>query len=836
MDLMSGDSGLPSAMAPLAAPRWEGQGATRLRSWLWRWYLAAALIGIVAYFSVPRAGVGQGNFIFAGMSMAAALALIVGVRLHRPPQTAAWIVLAVGMTCYTAANFVWPTQTSFPSPADPLFLSSYALLVAGFVMLVRRRSAGRYRDTLIDALIIATGAAVLAWVFLMEPNLHASGLSTLGRVVAMAYPAMDVLLLAAIASLLFTPGVRSIALGFLAVGVAGQLCSDAGLALTDLNDTFRFGAPYFVGWLVFYSLLGAAALHPSMVGLSKPARVAPDPSRRVLLFVLAVAATIPPATLIARALAGRAGTVSVVVVSGLSAVLFALVLARIAGLMAELRRLQGLKDEFVSIVSHELRTPLTSIRGSLGLLAGGALSTSPAKAARMLQIALENTDRLVRLINDILDIQRIESGRVELERRACDAGELVQQAADTMLAPATQAGVTLLVSGAPGALWADPDRVLQTLTNLLSNAIKFSEPGGNVWVEYEAGDGEVLFTVRDQGRGIPSAKLERVFERFEQVDSSDAREKGGTGLGLAICRSIVEQHGGHIWAQSAPGKGSTFRFTLPAAAATPAEPAEPAPSGVSAPPQRILICDDDPGVREVLGSMLQQQGYAVIAAASGREALARAVAERPSAILLDILMPGMSGWDTALALSRAPETHEIPVVIVSSLSQGETASTPVTVSGWVEKPLDDKTLFTALERALAPQRATALVLVVEDDMDLAAVLIALLERHGVQAVHAASGAEAVLLGRELHPDLLILDVGLPEGDGFWVTDWLREHDQLRNVPVVVYTGRELNAAERERLDTGHTRFMTKNAVTLDQLQHDVLEALGAPLAGVSDGR
>ena len=232
------------------------------------------------------------------------------------------------------------------------------------------------------------------------------------------------------------------------------------------------------------------------------------------------------------------------------------------------REVEIAKGEFVSIVSHELRTPLTSIRGSLGLLASGVLESEPAKAERMLEVALENTDRLVRLVNDMLDIERIESGTVHLARQACDAGQLVHDAADAMSTAAMLAGVELHVPAGHGALWADPDRVLQTLTNLISNAIKFSPDGGTVWLGADARGDEIAFTVRDEGRGIPPDKLELIFERFQQVDSSDAREKGGTGLGLAICRSIVEQHGGRIWAESI-GHGSTFQFVLPAAPAIP---------------------------------------------------------------------------------------------------------------------------------------------------------------------------------------------------------------------------------------------------------------------------
>ena len=234
--------------------------------------------------------------------------------------------------------------------------------------------------------------------------------------------------------------------------------------------------------------------------------------------------------------------------------------------ITERRAVERMKNEFISEVSHELRTPLTSIRGSLGLLAGGMLGPLPEQGRHMLDIAVSNTDRLVRLLNDILDIERMESGTITLERRDCNAADLTTQATDVMQKMADEAGVTLSTTAQTAQLYADPDRILQTLTNLLSNAIKFSPRGGTVWLRAERRGYELRFQVEDQGRGMPADKLESIFERFQQVDASDSREKGGTGLGLPICRSIVQQHGGKIWAEGAEGQGSTFSFTLPTAA------------------------------------------------------------------------------------------------------------------------------------------------------------------------------------------------------------------------------------------------------------------------------
>ena len=266
--------------------------------------------------------------------------------------------------------------------------------------------------------------------------------------------------------------------------------------------------------------------------------------------------------------------------------------------ISDRKAIERMKDEFISVVSHELRTPLTSIHGSLKLLATGQLGTLLAEGQQMLKIADENTDRLVRLVSDVLDLQRIESGKVSMNKQECDTAELMVRATEAMQGMAQHQGITLDTTPISLILWADADYLVQTLTNLISNAIKFSAAGNTVWLnaeqvnrnniqrsppqapnsEFRIPNSEfqipnskfqiphsdfILFKVCDQGQGIPDDKLETIFERFHQIDASDSRQKGGTGLGLAICRKIVEQHGGKIWAESTLGEGSTFFVLLP---------------------------------------------------------------------------------------------------------------------------------------------------------------------------------------------------------------------------------------------------------------------------------
>jgi two-component system, OmpR family, sensor histidine kinase VicK len=249
------------------------------------------------------------------------------------------------------------------------------------------------------------------------------------------------------------------------------------------------------------------------------------------------------------------------------------------------KAIEQMKDEFISVVSHELRTPLTSLHSALKILATGRLGTLPKDGQQFLAIADENTERLVRLVNSVLDLQRIESGAVTMEKQVCNAADLMIQAMEAMQPMAQQHEVTLVNQPLDVPLWVDADYLVQALTNLISNAIKFSSPGGTVWLTVQTQPApteqirkspkvkatapnpsalmQILFQVRDEGQGIPAHKLETIFERFQQVDSSDSRKKGGTGLGLTICRKIIEQHGGKIWVDSNLGVGSTFSFILP---------------------------------------------------------------------------------------------------------------------------------------------------------------------------------------------------------------------------------------------------------------------------------
>ncbi|MBF2063126.1 MAG: response regulator [Calothrix sp. C42_A2020_038] len=488
--------------------------------------------------------------------------------------------------------------------------------------------------------------------------------------------------------------------------------------------------------------------------------------------------------------------------------------------ISERKQIERMKDEFVSVVSHELRTPLTSIHGSLGMLASGLIKSESEQGKRLLQIATDSTERLVRLINDILDIERIESGKVKMEKQICNLADLIAQAVNIMQPLADKAQVSLSITNLSINVWADPDRIIQTLTNLLSNAIKFSKPNSTVYLEAIPQESEVVLNVRDTGRGVPKDKLETIFERFQQVDASDSRRQDGTGLGLAICKSIVQQHDGRIWVESVVDEGSSFYFTLPISKLPTIEIQHP--TNQEAP--SILICDDDARIISQLKMLLEEKGYLVLTADSGEVAIELAVNQHPDVILLDLVMPGMNGWEVMGILKQRQDTKDIPIVICSFCTPDNYQQLTQDFAEWICKPVRDNSLLRSLSQVLGNPKQVR-VLIVEDDENLAPMLTTLLKSYGVETFLAKTAKEAIRTSQEVNPDLIILDL-LPELDGFNVVEWLQQHNRLYNIPLLVYSTRDLNDVERNRLKLGHTEFLTKGQTTEQEFEQKVMDLIG----------
>ncbi len=482
--------------------------------------------------------------------------------------------------------------------------------------------------------------------------------------------------------------------------------------------------------------------------------------------------------------------------------------------------LDRMKDEFVSTVSHELRTPLTSIRGALGLLSSGMLGAINEKAANLLRIALSNSERLVRLINDILDLERTQSGREPLAFRPVQLGEIVRQAMDGMQPVADEAGVLLIHDKTQVEITADADRLLQVVTNLLSNAIKFSPPNSAISVMLRSGASGVTLSVIDQGRGIPADKLEAIFGRFQQVDASDSRQKGGSGLGLAICRAIVLQHTGRIWAERNPVRGSTFRVFLPyQPAAIKPEDGEQSPAAHGA----VLVADTNGATRPLIADQLARYGYRVVEATTVDQAVAVAH-DGVSAIVLDTTVDGINGWEILPILRREdPEAHT-PVVLVGVSNAQSTAEKNGKPERLFPRPTDDA-LLSELTRALCVPGEKARILVVEDDLDLGQVIAEIFTRESTTVRLAQKRQAALDECLSFQPHMLVLDIALPDGEGYNVVDWLRQHDDLGRMPLVVYSAHGLTQAERMQLVLGLSHFLAKASVEPEQLEALVLTML-----------
>jgi signal transduction histidine kinase/CheY-like chemotaxis protein len=392
-------------------------------------------------------------------------------------------------------------------------------------------------------------------------------------------------------------------------------------------------------------------------------------------------------------------------------------LAEIERVSSVLEEIDRMKGDFLSMISHELRTPLTAIIGYTDLLLRQIHGTLTDRQAHHQQSVKKAAHRLLALINDLLDLNRLEGGHVLLNQDDVSLIEAVRRAVAQCASGAEQRAVELRldVPMAPVAVHADPERLHQILVNLLDNAVKFTPQQGSVTVRVDHGDDAVTVSVVDTGVGVPPDQIDRIWDRFHQADSSTRRQFGGTGLGLAIVRHLVELHGGSVSVASAgPNEGSTFSFTVPAAGIVdsqlttpPSPPPEPAP--LPGPSRTVLIVDDEPDNREVITSIVQDVlGHTVLTATNGPEALEQ-VDRQPDLVLLDLRMPGMSGFEVARALKQRPSTAQIPIIAITALDDEDDRreATDAGCIGCVTKPFSEEALATAVTNVLTGSQLEA---------------------------------------------------------------------------------------------------------------------------------
>jgi PAS domain S-box-containing protein len=485
--------------------------------------------------------------------------------------------------------------------------------------------------------------------------------------------------------------------------------------------------------------------------------------------------------------------------------------------ITELKRIDRMKSEFVSTVSHELRTPLTSIRGSLGLISGGVAGQLPDAVKTLVGIAKSNCERLIRLINDILDIEKIESGKMTLDLQVMELKPLLEQAlaANEGYGTAKDVSLNLHCSEEDILVRADNDRLTQVVTNLLSNAMKFSPAGGIVDIIVERVESGVRVEVRDSGPGIPEEFRKRIFQKFSQADSSDTRQKGGTGLGLNISRAIIERLGGSIGFETRTGAGTTFYFELPEWV----EPPPTRPVEMSGERARVLVCEDDRDIARLIGMMLDKGGFDADLVFSAEEAMARMEQQYYAAVTVDLTLPGQDGIALIRQLRERLLTRDVPVVVISAwAAEGKVQfnDQALTVSDWLEKPIDENLLVLGVRRAIeGAVENRPLILHVEDDPDIQRIA-ATIAQDFATFVFAGTLQEARARLASQPFSLVLLDLNLGEDSGW---DLLDDVEALESPPpVVIFSAMEVSRSQAARTAAVLVKAKTSNHELLDTLR------------------
>ena len=490
------------------------------------------------------------------------------------------------------------------------------------------------------------------------------------------------------------------------------------------------------------------------------------------------------------------------------------------------------KSDFLANMSHELRTPLNAIIGITEMLREDAEDEGQEDLIEPLERIHRAGNHLLKLINEILDLAKIEAGRLELSLEDVELAHLLHEMAKTAEPLAARNGNRLHARMAEGLgrMRADPIRLRQVVLNLLSNACKFTERGEVVLEARRepSGDGDwIVVSVADTGIGMTPEQMGRLFQEFMQADASTTSKYGGTGLGLAISRKLCRLMGGDIHVESAPGKGSRYTIRIPArATARPSaavESAVPAARAATAAGHRVLVIDDEETVRDLMRRFLGREGFEVVTARDGAEGLALARDLRPVLITLDVLMPGLDGWSVLENLKADPELADIPVVMLTILDD-KNKGFALGATDFLTKPVDRERLRSVIAR-YGGQKAERRALVVEDDPDTRVWLRRMLRDEGWTVLEAANGREALARLANVAPDVMLLDLIMPEMDGFELLEELRHHEVWRRLPVVVVTAAELSDADHERLNGSVLKVLHKTGTSREVLLADLHELL-----------
>jgi len=485
------------------------------------------------------------------------------------------------------------------------------------------------------------------------------------------------------------------------------------------------------------------------------------------------------------------------------------------------------KGEFVSTVSHELRTPMTAIKGYTDLLYSGTVGEINDNQKRFLGIIRNNADRLTALISDLLDIDRVETGRVRFEPEPVALGDVVRNVVDALAPNAESKKHTLSVrieAGLP-AIMGDRGRLNQVFTNLVGNAINYTPEGGTISVDVYSVGGAVRADVRDNGIGIRPEDLSKVFERFYRADHPLVQESRGTGLGLPIVKVFVEMHGGRVWADSETGKGSTFTVLLPLPTTPLEEGAEPiSPETLERLAKGlVLVADDDPDIAELVKLHLEETGFRVAVAGRGVKVLEMARRQRPDLIVLDVLLPDMDGRAVLEALKSDPSTADIPVIMLTVLADDGTAF-ELGAADFLTKPIEAEKLMESVRTALSRRGR---ILIVEDDVDTIEIMRLALRRVGYSVDLAADGYEALSLARRWQPQAIVLDLRLPGMDGYETLSHLKRNLSTQRIPIIVTSAHVADSAqEKRRLKSIGVESFLPKPFTVNQLVKAIDQVTG----------
>jgi signal transduction histidine kinase/CheY-like chemotaxis protein len=479
------------------------------------------------------------------------------------------------------------------------------------------------------------------------------------------------------------------------------------------------------------------------------------------------------------------------------------------------------KSEFLASMSHELRTPLNAVIGFSDVLLDRMFGELNDRQAEYIQDIRDSGRHLLELINEILDLSRIEAGRMDLDVGVIDMVPLLNQCLGMVRDRADQHGieVALEVDATLEPIEGDERKLKQVVLNLLSNAVKFTPDGGAVAMRATAGEGEVIVAVSDTGPGVAPADRERIFAAFQRGDRAARGDAEGTGLGLTLSRRIVDLHGGRLWLEDAPGGGSRFSFAVPACPSHRAAPDDIAPGEAAA--VDVLVIEDDRRSADLLRVYLEDAGYSVTTAADGPQGIDAARQRTPSVVLLDLGLPGMSGWEVLAQLKGDQATAGVPVVIVSMLDE-HGAGFALGAAEYLVKPVSQDTLLDAIRRCTPAPGGT--VVTIDDDPVALDLAEAALVPAGWSVVRAADGAEGVAAVRRSRPDVVILDLLMPGLDGFAVVERLRSDPDLADVPIIVMSAKDLSRVDRARLEGKVNHLAAKGSLRQSELA-DLVERM-----------